>query len=280
MAGMGSKGTSLSLPFLGLQKPALPIHSSRRRRGRRPTREGDRGLPPRGRRWRGSHWRPRSWSPFPSLQPEPQRRALPSPIPQPQPPACSGLKTFSDRAELVRRPPPAGCPSPRLCPRPLPAGPTRLFRTAEREGGAGRQQPLPGTRRGPRSCTAFGANSSPRRAAGGGGRDSARSAGPGPVLAGMAGPGPGRRACLSPGPRLSRARWVARSRAGLSPGRTPCCRRGWAGACITVTSPPFRALIGRPSRSRYVRSVYTGTKPARASPPRLTSRLGRLALSG
>lgn len=180
----------------------------------------------------------------------------------------------------MRRPPPAGCPSPRLCPRPLPAGPTRLFRTAEAEGGAGRQQPLPGTRRGPRSRTAFGANSSPRRAAGGGGRDSARGAGPGLVLAGMAGPGPGRRACLSPGPRLSRARWVARSRAGLSPGRTPCCRRGWAGACITVTSPPFRELIGRPSRSRYVRSVYTGTKPAWASPPRLTSRLGRLALSG
>nr|XP_054391702.1 translation initiation factor IF-2-like [Pongo abelii] len=177
---MGRKGTSHSLPFLGPQKPALPIHSSRRRRGRRPTRESDRGLPPRGRRWRGSSWRPRLWSRFPSLQPEPQRRAPPSP----QSPAGSGLKTFSDRAELARRPQAAGCPAPPPLPSPTPRRPDPTLPGGREEGGAGRQQPLPGTRRRPRSSAAFGANSSPRRQAGGRrgweGRGAGRWARPGP----------------------------------------------------------------------------------------------------
>ncbi|XP_033037938.1 filamin-binding LIM protein 1-like isoform X2 [Trachypithecus francoisi] len=47
-------------------------------------------------------------------------------------------------------------------------------------------------------------------------------------------------------------------------GRTPCCRRGWAGACITVTSPPFRALIGRPSRSSLHTWTHRGSPFARA----------------
>lgn len=57
----------------------------------------------------------------------------------------------------------------------------------------------------------------------------------------------------------------ARSYTGLSPGSAPFSRRGWAGACITVTSPPFRRLSSDRS-SRYVQSVYTVTKPAQPSP--------------
>lgn len=83
----------------------------------------------------------------------------------------------------------------------------------------------------------------------------------------MAGPrqGLGTRGLPLPGPWLGWLSWVARSRAGLSPRSIPFSRRGWARACITVTSPPFRRLSGDRS-SRYVQSVYTVTKPAQSSP--------------
>lgn len=58
------------------------------------------------------------------------------------------------------------------------------------------------------------------------------------------GRGSGRTACLSAGPGLSWPRSVACSRAGLSPSSAPFSQRGWAGVCITVTSPPFRRLSG------------------------------------
>lgn len=131
-------------------------------------------------------------------------RAAPG-LPHPQSPAGSGWESFCDRAELARRPAPRPGSPPSSTPR-LP-GPT--LPGGRGEDAEGRRQPLPGTRHPPGAGAVFGANSSPRRGAGGGGRDSepgARGAG--------AGPSPGRGWRSSGGGEGSA---VCLSRAGAEP---------------------------------------------------------------
>lgn len=167
-----------------------------------------------------------------------QRRASP----HPRPPAGSGLESFCDRAELARSsapgPPPSG-----FCPHPPPASPTQAAEgRAEREGrspylGRTARPTLPppapsGARAGGEG---LGVGRGARRSPGLGWR------GPG---GGLGARGSGRRACLSPGPGLSWPRSVSPSSAGLSPHSAPFSGRGWAGAGITVTSPPFKRLSG------------------------------------
>lgn len=112
------------------------------------------------------------------------------------------------------------------------------------EGGAGRQESLPGTHRPPDSATS---GAKPGAGGGRGTRRGARSQAqswPGVAGPGRGARGSGRRACLSPGPGLSWPRSVSPSSAGLSPHSAPFSGRGWAGAGITVTSPPFKRLSG------------------------------------
>ncbi|XP_077897110.1 uncharacterized protein LOC106145221 [Ictidomys tridecemlineatus] len=117
-----------------------------------------------------------------------------------------------------------------------------------RGGRSGKAAALPGTRRQPGSGAASGANSSSRQSAGGGGRDSAQGAAPASALAGVAGPRRGRGAqdlpSRDPG-RAGRARSLA-----FAPGARLLALGEGGPAGITVTSPPFTALIRRPRRSR------------------------------
>lgn len=189
-------------------------------------------------------------------------------FPHPWSPACAGLESFCDRAELAQRPPRPGLPPSGFCPRPRPAGPTGLFRAAERraerEAAALTWDAPPTARR-----AAFGATSSPKRSASGvrGARRRERSQTQPPP--GVAGPGRGLGAQGLPLPgtgagpaALSRSfgRWplpALRSFLWERVGRRLHHR--------DITS--IQALIARPRRSRYVQSVCTATKPAGPSPP-------------
>lgn len=211
-------------------------------------------------------------------------RAAPG-LPHPQSPAGSGWESFCDRAELARRPAPRPGSPPSSTPR-LP-GPT--LPGGRGEDAEGRRQPLPGTRHPPGAGAVFGANSSPRRGAGGGGRDSepgARGAG--------AGPSPGRGWRSSGGGEGSA---VCLSRAGAEPaelarrspspwplpalgspvgegGPAPASRRD-------ITS--IQARIGRPQRQVCAIGLHSNkARPALLPrpPPRRTSRLRRVAPSG
>lgn len=198
-------------------------------------------------------------------------------FPHPQSPAGSSLESFCNRTELVRcRPPPPG-----LRPCPLPANPTRFLPAAEARTEREGSSPYLGGAAGRAPARRLGPTPAPGGAwaeVGGTGRGARGQAQPWPGVAGP-GLGLGARGLPLPGAGLSWLSSVARSGAGLSPRSTPFSRRGWAGAGITVTSPPFRSLSGDRS-SRYVQSVYTVTKPAQPPRLRLTSRLRRVALSG
>lgn len=211
-------------------------------------------------------------------------RAAPG-LPHPQSPAGSGWESFCDRAELARRPAPRPGSPPSSTPR-LP-GPT--LPGGRGEDAEGRRQPLPGTRHPPGAGAVFGANSSPRRGAGGGGRDSepgARGAG--------AGPSPGRGWRSSGGGEGSA---VCLSRAGAEPAElarrspshwplpalgSPVGEGGPAPASHRdITS--IQARIGRPQRQVCAIGLHSNkARPALLPrpPPRRTSRLRRVAPSG
>lgn len=211
---------------------------------------------------------------FPRPHSGPQRRALPTPSPQPARVWKLSAPERSWRGILC-----PAVPHPRasVLAHPALARPDSSGRP--REGGAGRQQPLPGTRRRPGSGAGFGATSSPWRGAGGAGGTERRAPGQAQPWPGVAGPGgdSGRGACLSLGPGLSWLRSVAGSRAGPPAlGSFLSARVGRRLHHRDITS--IQALIGRPRRSRYVQSVYTVTKHARPSPS--DSPPGSSALSG
>lgn len=202
-------------------------------------------------------------------------------FPHPWSPACAGLESFCDRAELAQR-----LRAPVLHPRAsaLAHGPpARPGSSGQRSGGrSGKAAALTWDAPPAALRAAFGATFSPKRSASGvrGARRRARSqtqlrpgvAGPGRGLGAQGLPLPGTRA----GPAaLGRSFWrwplpALRSFLWARVGRRLHHR--------DITS--IQALIARSRRSRYVQSVCTATKPAGPSPRRLTSRLRRGALSG
>ncbi|XP_049557992.1 translation initiation factor IF-2-like [Orcinus orca] len=142
-----------------------------------------------------------------------------------------------------RCPPPPCSPPLGLNPRPLPTSPTPLFPAAEGRAERAGCSPYLGRVAGPAPARRLGPSPGGARAGVGGTRRRERGqAQPWSEVAGLR-RGIGAQGLPLPGTR-SWLRSVSRPRAGLCPRSAPFSQRGWAGACITVTSPPLRSSSG------------------------------------
>nr|XP_030693796.1 uncharacterized protein LOC115842716 [Globicephala melas] len=142
-----------------------------------------------------------------------------------------------------RCPPRPGSPPLGLNPRPLPTSPTPLFPAAEGRAERAGCSPYLGRVAGPAPARRPGPSPGGARAGVGGTRRRERGqTQPWSEVAGLR-RGIGAQGLPLPGTR-SWLRSVSRPRAGLCPRSAPFSQRGWAGACITVTSPPLRSLSG------------------------------------
>lgn len=160
-------------------------------------------------------------------------------------PSRLGLESFCDRAESERRPPSPSSPNPGPLPSPTPRqpDPTLLFPAAGGRAERAGSSPYLGRAAGPAPARRLGPTPGGARARLGGTRRRARGqAQPWPGVV-----GPWRGIGAQGLPLSGTRRWLrscARCRAGLSRRSTPFSWRGWADACIAVTSPPFRRLSG------------------------------------
>eukprot|EP00070_Physeter_catodon_P047053 XP_028353947.1 uncharacterized protein LOC114487588 [Physeter catodon] len=240
MAEQKEQGGQPPSRFLWSQKPALPVHGSGPRRGRRPPRHywprsGAARL--RGRRGWSSETPIVAFSL--AADSAPQRRASHTPSPQParvwkvsasqrsrsgvlrpavlQPWASALAHCPAARPRCSRRP--RGGRSGRAAALTWDASPARLRRGVWGQVQAGRE----------RGWEGLGAESGARPK-------------PGLRWRGSGG-GPGRRACPSPGLGAGRAPSLALAPASARARLLPRSEGG-AGARITVTPPPFRSLSG------------------------------------